>query len=163
LDDLTDTTDLRVLNAGQGVALNIECKWQPASKVDLVHSTPPKALAAGESFHLTFQWNVFLGMSHNFPGSAADRKDTEGNTLMPLGTITTQYRDIHGREAKSSVNIEFLYIGLVEPERDAEGWIRVSRESEYATISLTEMQFVPPIDGKQPKTREKVASTGNPT
>jgi hypothetical protein len=53
-DKMTATTDLRVLNAGRGVALDIVCKWEPATSVELVHSTPPIALNTGESFHLTF-------------------------------------------------------------------------------------------------------------
>jgi hypothetical protein len=97
-------------------------------------------------------------MLHNFPGTSADRKDAEGCTLMRLGTVRARYRDIHWREATSSVNLEFLYVGFKEPERDAEGWIRVSRESEYASISLTELQFVPPGEGKKPQTH--AISTG---
>jgi hypothetical protein len=150
-DEMTSTTDLRVLNAGRGVALNIACKWEPASSVELVHSTPPIALNVGESFLLTYRWNVFLGMSHDFPGTSVDRKDAEGRTLMRLGTIRARYRDIHFREVTSSVNLEFLYIGLKEPERDAEGWIRVSRESEYASVSLTDLEFVPPAERGGPQ------------
>lgn len=146
-DEMTETTGLRVLNAGRGVALDIVCKWEPATSVKLDPTSPPKALAVSESFMLTFQWNVFLGMLHNFPGTVTDRKDAEGDSFMRLGTIRASYRDVHWREVQSTAHIEFLYIGLKEPERDAEGWIRVSREAEYAAISLTEMRVVLPESG----------------
>lgn len=158
-DGMTEATDLRVLNAGRGVTLDIACGWEAESTVKLLPAAPPIALAPGESFHVTFAWSVFLSMFHTPQSKKSERKTGENRSQVKLGTVRCSYLDIHSRPAISEVDLEFLYIGQTDPQPDDEGWIRVSREFEFGATSLANLRFTRPPDMNQSVWR-KVANWG---
>jgi hypothetical protein len=137
-------SDIRVANAGNGAALNITVHWEPAAEVKLVPSAPPTALAAGESFHLTIQGHAFVTMFHGGRfGAGPERNDESGRTFMRLGTLRAEYCDPHGRAMSTVAHVEVMYTGLVEPEVDAEGWIRTSRQADHTALTISELHYNP--------------------
>jgi len=144
-DDDSWQTDIRITNGGSGVALNISLRWEPELKIELVHSSPPTALAVAENFHLTLRGSIFITMFHDgLFGGGSDRKDETGRTLMRLGTLRTEYSDLHGRQASTMAHVEVFYIGLEEDRDSPIGGTRVSRQAAFTAPTLSEMRFIPP-------------------
>jgi hypothetical protein len=137
-------SDIRVANAGTGAALNISMHWEPVAAVKLVPSLPPTALAGGESFHLTIRGHAFVTMFHGGRfGAGPERKDESGRTFMRLGTLRAEYRDIHGHVTSAVAHLEVMYIGLIEPEVNADGSIRTSRQAQHAALTISELHYTP--------------------
>jgi hypothetical protein len=158
-------TDIRVVNGGTGVALNISPQWEPASSVELVPSFPPTALLIGEDFRLTLRGSAFLTMFHDgYFGGGPERKDETGRTLMRLGTLRAQYRDLHGREVISVVHVEVGYIDLDESRDSPLGGKRMTRQAALSGLTLSVMEFIPPsnqLSGRAHRHQSSHAAVGD--
>ena len=149
--------DIRIANGGSGAALNISLRWEPEAKVELTHSSPPTALAVGESFNVTLRGSVFVGMFHDGRfGEGADRKDESGRTLIRLGTLRASYSDLHGRTVSTVAHVDIFYINLDEDRDSPLAGKRMSRQAAFSAPTLSELRFIPPSKAQNKLVRGRI-------